>query len=322
MELTIRHFEWDDLPALVDVINCAVEVDQEDQYTNLEALRVRFEQPYFDPQDNCLIAVLPDGRISGMCTAELHPLLGVAWGMGYVHPAFRKQGIGTKLLRAADDRHRERAHNELQPDMSLVCTRHCRDTSAAVPLFEAEGYEVTRVSWFMRMDLSDPVEVPPLPEGIALRPFDRERDAVAVHQAQDNIFCNNWGYMTVPHEVWAHYAFSETFDPSLWLVAMDGDQIAGLCLCRAWGDTEPGLGWVEPLGVRSDWRKRGLGSTLLRYGLQKMQAHGFTIGGLEVDSENTTNAVALYERAGMHVHKRYLIYRKAIRGPHEEIFKG
>jgi ribosomal protein S18 acetylase RimI-like enzyme len=102
----------------------------------------------------------------------------------------------------------------------------------------------------------------------------------------------------------------------------DDQKIAGMCLCRAWGDTEPGLGWVEPLGVRSDWRKRGLGGALLRYGLHTMQAHGFTLGGLEVDSENRTNAVALYERAGMHVHKRYLIYRKAIRGPHEEIFKG
>ncbi len=64
--------------------------------------------------------------------------------------------------------------------------------------------------------------------------------------------------------------------------------------------------------MRADWRKRGLGSTLLRHGFYRLQEQGFTTVGLEVDSENQTNAVSLYERAGMHIHRRYLIYQKTL----------
>jgi mycothiol synthase len=235
-----------------------------------------------------------------------------------VHPDARGQGIGTALLRRADDRHRERAAQELAPGMLVTCTRHSRESNTpAVRLLESEGYQVARVTWFMRMNLGAPILPPPLPEGITLRPFSIERDAHAVHDAVNDFFKDNWGFVALPFDVWRYYNVPAQMDESLWLVALDGDQrdqIAGLCLCRPWGANEPGLGWVEPLGVRSDWRKRGLGSALLRHGFRRLQERGFAAVGLDVDSENQTNAVALYERAGMHVHCRYLIYRKTLGG--------
>jgi ribosomal protein S18 acetylase RimI-like enzyme len=39
----------------------------------------------------------------------------------------------------------------------------------------------------------------------------------------------------------------------------------------------------------------------------------FTPVGLEVDSENETGATHLYERAGMHVSRRYATYEKTLR---------
>ena len=49
-------------------------------------------------------------------------------------------------------------------------------------------------------------------------------------------------------------------DPSLWLVAWDGDQVAGAAINvihgGAWGET-------DDLFVRRPWRKRGLGRALL-----------------------------------------------------------
>ena len=311
-EVVIRPFEWDDLSSLVDVTNRSVECNQEDQYVTAEALKERFDAPYFFPQANCFVAVA-DGRIVGYCTAELDPRNGRGWGSGHVHPDARRQGIGTALLRRADDRHRERAAQELAPGMAVNCTRHSRDINTpAVTLLESEGYQVARVTWFMRTNLEAPITPPPLPEGIVLCPFQIERDAHAVHEATNEFFRDNWGFVALPFDVWRYYNMSSQMDESLWLVAMAGEQIVGLCLCRPWGESEPGLGWVEPLGVRSDWRKRGLGSALLRHGLQRLQERGFTVGGLEVDSENQTNAVALYERAGMHVHRRYLIYHKTL----------
>jgi ribosomal protein S18 acetylase RimI-like enzyme len=315
----IRKFQPDDLPALVDVINRAAAFDQEDQFTTLEDLRCRFERPYFYPQDNCLIAAMGD-KIAAYCTAELDPRVGQGWGTGCVVPDLRRRGIGRMLLRAADDRHQERAQTELAPDLPLIITRFCRDTNTGtVNLLESEGYQIVRISWSMHIDLDGPVDAPPLPEGVTLRPFDRARDAYGVFEAEEEMFRHNWGFVAPPYEVWQNIWLDARHQDALWLVAVagdgaPGDPIVGLCLCKPKGDDQPQMGWVDSLAVRADWRKRGLGSALLRRGFQTLQAHGFTSIELGVDSENVTNAVALYERAGMHACYRHLFLRKALRG--------
>lgn len=310
--VVIRSFEWDDLPAMVDVTNRSVECNQEDQFVTLEALTARFAAPYFSPQANSFVALV-DGQLVGYCTAELDPRNGRGWGLGHVHPAWRGQGIGTALLRRADDRHRERAAQELAPGMEVVCTRHSRDINTpAVTLLEAEGYQVARVTWFMRMTLDVPITPSALPEGISLHPFSLEQDTYAVYEAINEFFKDNWGFVALPFDVWRHYNVGSQVKEALWLVARNDNQIVGVCLCRPWGDGEPDLGWVDPLGVRADWRRRGLGSALLQHGFRRLQEHGYTAVGLDVDSENQTNAVGLYERAGMHVHRRYLIYQKTL----------
>jgi mycothiol synthase len=325
MIIQIRKYRPDDLPALADVINRAVTFDQQDGVMTLEDLRNRFERPYFDPQDNCLIAVTADQHIAGYCTAELDPRVGQGWGEGHVDPDCRRQGIGRALLRAADDRHRERADTQLAPELPMIVTRYCGGTNTgAIKLFESEGYQTVRVSWSMEIDLTGPVDAPPLPEGVTLRPFVRERDAYSVYEAVQTMFRDHWGFISPPYEVWQNFMFPSNHQDSLWLVAVAGDgeaddPIVGQCLCMPHRDHD--MGWVDSLAVRADWRKRGLGSALLRRGFQTLQAHGFSRAGLSVDSENTTNAVALYERAGMHVYRRYLIFRKALRGDPELIWQ-
>lgn len=315
MDIAIRTFHSDDLPALVDVINRAADADATDSHTTLDDLRARFERPYFYPEQNCFIAVLPTGEIAGYTTAELDPRVGKGWGSGYVDPAYRRKGIGRALIRAADARHLERGQHEVAPECSLSVTRHCRDTNEGPrALYESEGYAIARISWIMRIDFVGPVDEPPLPDGITLRPFDRDRDALAVWQAEQDVFRDNWGYIEPPFEVWQNFMFPAYHDDSLWIMAMDGGTIAGLCLCDP-KRNDPATGWINTLGVREAYRRRGLGSALLRRGLAALQARGFAAAELEVDSENAANAVALYEHAGMHAKRRYLIYRKVLRRP-------
>jgi ribosomal protein S18 acetylase RimI-like enzyme len=61
-----------------------------------------------------------------------------------------------------------------------------------------------------------------------------------------------------------------------------------------------------------------LGGLLLRTAFHEFQQRGFEHVGLGVDAENTTNAVALYENAGMHVHRLIIAYRKMLRGNPED----
>ena len=167
----------------------------------------------------------------------------------------------------------------------------------------------------MRIELDQPVEVAPLPEGIVLRRFDREHDAEAVYEAYQDTFADHWGHERSTYDDWVRFVLNyPAADLSMWLVAWAGDEIAGICLCRPYEEADQRMGWVGALGVRRAWRKRGLGSALLRYSFALFQERGYLRAALGVDASSLTNAVALYQRAGMHVHYRYLLYRKILRG--------
>ncbi len=66
--------------------------------------------------------------------------------------------------------------------------------------------------------------------------------------------------------------FARTFtmpelDTSLWRVAWDGDQVAGVVTSWIWRDENEALGvrhgWLEHISVRRPWRRRGLAKALI-----------------------------------------------------------
>lgn len=57
-------------------------------------------------------------------------------------------------------------------------------------------------------------------------------------------------------------------------------------------------GYTELLGVRRAWRGRGLAPALLIDAMSRYAAAGMERACLDVDTENPSGAVALYERLG------------------------
>ena len=135
------------------------------------------------------------------------------------------------------------------------------------------------------------------------RPFE-EAHAEAVHQAHVEAFTDHWGYEPASYAAWRAHNLSAGQDTTLWRVAWDGDDIAGLCINRPSRGEDDAVGWVGVLAVRRPWRRRGLGEALLREAFAGFAARGKRSAGLGVDAENTTGAVALYERVGMLVGRR------------------
>jgi len=74
-----------------------------------------------------------------------------------------------------------------------------------------------------------------------------------------------------------------------------------------------GDGWVDVVGVRRPWRGRGLGFALLTSLFAAYHERGIRRVGLSVDAESATGAPRLYGRAGMHVVRSYVLYRKELR---------
>ena len=61
-----------------------------------------------------------------------------------------------------------------------------------------------------------------------------------------------------------------------------------------------GKGFVRWLGVRADWRGRGIGLALLSRAFREFHERGErNASSLHVDTDNPTGATRLYERAGM-----------------------
>jgi ribosomal protein S18 acetylase RimI-like enzyme len=105
----------------------------------------------------------------------------------------------------------------------------------------------------------------------------------------------------------------EEFDPTLLFLAMDGDEIAGVNICRPHAYNDREVGWVGTLGVRRPWRKQGIGLALLRHSFNEFYRRGYRKVGLGVDAQNLTGALHLYETAGMHVHRAFDQYEKELR---------
>lgn len=180
-----------------------------------------------------------------------------------------------------------------------------------IAALEAAGFRLVRHSYRMAIDLDGDVPQPLWPPGIDVRTF-RPGDERTVYEVHQETFEDTWEHVRASYEEWAHSMLGRPeFDASLWFLALDGSDLAGIALCRR-DDTDDATGWVSILGVRREWRGRGLGKALLAHSFGAFRRRGFRRVVLGVDAESSTGAHKLYERAGMRVVKRHDIYEKEV----------
>jgi mycothiol synthase len=180
------------------------------------------------------------------------------------------------------------------------------------PVLEEAGWQPIRYSFQMQIDLDGELPAPEWPDGLSprnLQPGEEER----VYEAHMDAFADHWEHHRYTFEDWRNFNVGRhSFDPSLWWLVDEGDELAAISL-NAWHFSgDPQFGWVHVLGVRPQWRKRGVGTALLHHSFRDFKERGATRVGLGVDGENTTGAVRLYERVGMHVVRRNDTYERKL----------
>jgi ribosomal protein S18 acetylase RimI-like enzyme len=176
-------------------------------------------------------------------------------------------------------------------------------------LFEESGFRLVRYFWRMEIDLDSEPARPAPPEGFSIRSYEPGADDEKLHAMHHEAFAEHWEFNPQPREDWLRVRTTRgDYSPELWQLAFEQEELAGAALCFG----SDGFGWILDLAVGPKWRKRGLGLSLLQRSFHELHAHGFTQVGLEVDSENETGATRLYERAGMHVTRRYATYEKRL----------
>jgi mycothiol synthase len=247
--------------------------------------------------EDVLLAESADGRLGGYADLGVHG--DAIW--------LDVRGTDPATLPAMLEAIEERATAK-EPDKKLWGYTSAADASL-VELFERTGYRSVRHSFRMRIDLDGDLPGPEWPDGVSARTM-REGEERRVYEAQMASFADTWMFAPDPYDVWLHWMVEEpSFDRSLWFVAEQDDELAGIVIARA-PEHEPGVGWVRILGVVPEHRRRGLGQALLQHTFAEFATRGFSAVGLGVDAENPTGAVRLYEQAGMHVERTYLTFEK------------
>lgn len=179
--------------------------------------------------------------------------------------------------------------------------------------YERHGYELIRHSYRMRIDLAELVEEPAWPEGVSVRPF-RTGDERLFYDVHQETFEDHWEHeVPDPYDEWAHWLLQPPmFEPELWFVAEEGGEPAGIAMDYVRTEETPHTGWVQILGVRRPWRRRGVGRALLLHAFHAFRARGLERAGLGVDASSLTGATRLYESAGMGVAHRFDIYERTL----------
>lgn len=216
---------------------------------------------------------------------------------GGVHPSAWGRGIGGKLIDLVEARMREEGAERFH-SWTLA------GDAAAAELFRQRGFREVRRFWDMAIELD---EEPPSPE-VEIEPM-REEDARVFHAALEESFEDHWeAHPETFDEWWSRQVGRSNFDPSLWFLVRDGDEVAAVARNEA---RESG-GYVGSLGVRRPWRGRGYGRDLLLYTFREFRRRGLTRVALGVDAANPTGATRLYESVGMHVELENVVWEKSL----------
>ena len=150
-----------------------------------------------------------------------------------------------------------------------------------------------------------------VPEGISLRSY-RSGDGPAWIAAFNASFSDHWGGFSYSDESWARHADSPRFREEISVVAEAGGVLAGICHCApSLKPREEGLAHLHILGVRPEFRRRGLGNCLMEEAMGRLRETGFKRVELDMDSLNI-KALPLYERLGFRELEAITIYRRQL----------
>jgi ribosomal protein S18 acetylase RimI-like enzyme len=310
----------DDVPAmaeldrLVNAANGSTERWSDDDWRN--EMRNR---PNIDPREDYVLGFVGDRLVS---------LAWVNWAdtsdgerhyrsLGMVHPDWRRRGIGGAMLTRNEARLRDfAAQHHLERPAQLITWLDDGDAGGHA-LISARGYQRVRIYHHMiRPDMHD-IDVPPLPDGLDVRPVSRS-DVPAVWDAIVEAFRDHFGGHDDSPQARQAWLDDPALDPRLFAVAYEGEEVAGGVLGYVNPEENEAngylRGWTDPVFVRRRWRRRGLARALLGRCLVLLRDAGMTSAQLDVDTENANDALRLYREHGFETDRGSSEWHKPVDG--------
>ena len=315
---TRRYRDTSDIRKICDVEQLCLDHDGLDYVSLPEDLERYFRtQPNFELEKDVLLVEDGDRLIGYVTTYWRQQTEGerLYRHYGFVHPAYRRQGIGAALLAHAEERGRQVASTH-PADIPKAYMCYINDRVVdRIALMTKVGYEPVRFFYEMVRPLDQPIHERPMPEGLETRTPNPEQYQ-QVFKALDEAFEDHWGHIALTEKDIQGWMESSYFQPEHWKVAWDGDKVAGMVLNFIDQHENERFdrlrGYTEDICVRRPYRRRGLATSLLTQSLYYLKKQGMEEAALGVDTDNPSGALDLYQQVGFQAEKRSAAYRKPL----------
>lgn len=307
-----------DLPHMLEVINGCKYEDKVERSETLADLTNNYSHlEHCDPYKDMLIAEINDRMIAytRVTWNQQEDDLTFYMTFGFLLPEWRRKGIGSAMLAWTEDRLRQLAstHEKTGPRFFQAGAADTEKSTTA--MLEKAGYQPVRYEFNMSRPISDPLPDAPMPSGLEVRPVQPEHIR-PIWDAMQEAFRDHWGFAEEGEEIYQAWQGQRSFQPAIWKVAWDGDQVAGMVL-NLINESENAeyqrlRGYTEGISVRRPWRKKGLARSLIVQSIQMFKDMGMAETALGVDSQNLSGALRLYQGVGYRQTKQFTIYRKPL----------
>jgi ribosomal protein S18 acetylase RimI-like enzyme len=310
-----RHRGEADYPLMVALLDACNVADRNDYINTVEEVALVFSYlKNCDPYQDMLFAEVAGEMVafSRVWWLEESATSRLYISLGFVHPAWRRKGLGRAMLYYNENRLRGMAagHPAGTKILRVWATDAEREAQA---LFTSAGYEPVRHYIEMIRPIGAPLPRAPMPPGLEVRPVEAGQIRTiweAMYEARQD----HWGYIPPTESDYERWTQDRLFAPELWKVAWDGELVAGMVLNRLDQVQNEQYrrkrGYSQGIFVRRPWRRRGLARSLLVQSIEMFRDMGMAETALGVDTQNPSGALRLYESVGYRATKRHTFFNK------------
>jgi ribosomal protein S18 acetylase RimI-like enzyme len=233
---------------------------------------------------------------------------------GDVDPARSGEGIGTLMAGRALAAARAIHEVDGPGTPARYATRALAGREDQAELLRSLGMRVDRHNFLMVTDLT---EIPParFPDDLSLAAFD-PADGEELRRAHNVAFADYPHFTEADQQNWEGFMITASHcRPEQSFVLRDGDGAVASYLfvhehAVPMSGGEGREAYVAYVGTVPQHRGRGLAGNLLAHTLDACRRAGYLRSSLDVDTENPTGALGMYERAGygvLHRHDNYAL---------------
>ncbi len=139
-------------------------------------------------------------------------------------------------------------------------------------------------------------------EGLVLEPFSAKLNLRDFNGCFNNVYADSFEHTSTSIKEWKDdIAEGAINSNTLFVLKNNRDKIVGFLILSNYLHDKQGhrYGFIEEIGVKDNYRGRGLGARLLKYGVGRLQsAYGQKHVRLHVDGENKYKALEIYKNNG------------------------